>query len=199
MTAEEQKSLLAGFTFHRILHEDPKTRSASILGHYEPAQGEKEAAVLLLEKTHFSPTFYENVGKADQNGSLDHCSSLGSNDVYNWLLGWMSSAPSHKNASAEHGDAEEKGKEGDAHVKMTLIRPATDAHIAKYTEQLKVMVVETPEMYETIVKPWIESQPPERLQWVYNILEKKKEAETILYEKTGNQGYIVSWKPVQAP
>ncbi|UZJ56820.1 hypothetical protein CBS101457_006140 [Exobasidium rhododendri] len=192
MCAQVQpSSLLAGFTFERILNEDPKTRFASILGHFGTDQGGREAAVLLLEKTHFSPSFYRNVGSRDETGSLQQVASLGSNDVYNWLLGWMPSTTSSTTAAKPQGSAEEKKEEGDAHVKLTLIRPATEAHIAKYSEQLKVMVVETPEIYRSIVKPYVESQPPERIQWVYNILDKKKEADTILYEKTGKEGYII--------
>jgi m7GpppX diphosphatase len=47
-------------------------------------------------------------------------------------------------------------------------------------------------MYRDIVKPWIASQSTERIQWVYNILDKKKEADTILYEQQGSNGFIVS-------
>ena len=36
-----------------------------------------------------------------------------------------------------------------------------------------LQVPETPEMYDAIVKPYIDSIPASRIQWVYNILEKK--------------------------
>ena len=185
----EPQSLLTGFVFDRILNEDPKTRSASLLGHFETTEGEKETAILLLEKTHFSPAFYQNIGKVDQTRSLQYYSTLGSNDVYSWLLGWMPAVPASDSSSTTPQEDTKGG--GDAHVKLNLIRPATEAHVAKYTEQLKVMVKETAEIYRSITKPWVESQPPERIQWVYNILEKKKEADTILYEKEGNEGFIV--------
>lgn len=186
MTAISAQSLLKGFVLEKVLQEDPKIRFASLLGSFETKDGEKEAAILLIEKTHFSPTFYQNIGADGQEASLEHCSSLGSNDVYNWILAWM---PSNAPSLEESG-----GKEQDAHVKLTLIRPATEAHIAKYSEQCKVMVTETPEMYRSIVLPWIESQPPERILWVYNILDKKKEVDTILYEHIGQHGFIVSCK-----
>jgi m7GpppX diphosphatase len=187
-------SLLDAFHFERVLSEDAKTRYAALLGYYQgdEQQGEssssnhsntREAAVVILEKTHFSDSFYQNLGKGDKTSSLEKYSSLGSNDVYNWILGWMPTTTD---------DDGETGAKADAHVKLTLIRPASEAHIIKYSEQFKVMVVETPGMYTSVVKPWVDSQPPERIQWVYNILEKKKEADTILYEKTGNQGFIVS-------
>lgn len=177
---DQADDLLTGFIFERVLNEDPTTRFASLLGYFETQRSGKEAAVLLAEKTHFSPTFYQNVGATGQDASLEHCSSLGSNDVYNWIIGWMPNDPLKADKS-----------EQDAHVKLTLIRPAKEAHIAKYSEQLKVMIKETPEMYDSIVKPWVDSQPAERIQWVYNILDKKKEADTILYEQTGQHGFIV--------
>ena len=36
-----------------------------------------------------------------------------------------------------------------------------------------LQVAETPEMYAAIVRPYIDSIPAARIQWVYNILEKK--------------------------
>ncbi len=36
-----------------------------------------------------------------------------------------------------------------------------------------LQVRETPEVYRSAVLPYIRSIPPDRLQWVYNILEKK--------------------------
>lgn len=183
MSGDQAGSLLKGFTLAKVLQEDPKTRFASLLGYFQSQDADKEAAILLVEKTHFSSNFYQNIGASGQEASLEHFSSLGSNDVYNWILGWM------PNNSVFY----KKDKlEQDAHVKLTLIRPATEAHIAKYSEQHKIMVTETPELYRSVVQPWIESQPPERIQWVYNILDKKKEADTILYEQTGKHGFIVS-------
>lgn len=34
-------------------------------------------------------------------------------------------------------------------------------------------VHETPELYASVVKPYLESLPPSRIQWVYNILTKQ--------------------------
>lgn len=178
---KEARSLLAGFVLERVLSEDAKIRYASLLGHYKTDNGGIEAAIVLLEKTHFSSSFYQQLGaNSTHDSSLSRFRSLGSNDVYSWALGWM---PSTDVAGSEARDA---------HVKLTVIRPATEAHLAKYAEQFKVMITETPELYRNVIKPWIETQPISRIQWVYNILEKKKEAETILYEQEGKNGFIVS-------
>lgn len=36
-----------------------------------------------------------------------------------------------------------------------------------------MQVLETPKLYARVVKPYIDSIPSSRIQWVYNILEKK--------------------------
>lgn len=51
----------------------------------------------------------------------------------------------------------------------------------KYTAQPRKILHETPETYRTVVEPYIESFPPERLEWVRAILEGRKEAERVVY------------------
>jgi len=41
------------------------------------------------------------------------------------------------------------------------------------------MVHETPELYRSVVLPWVDAIPPERIQWVHNILQGKT-SESIL-------------------
>ena len=52
-----------------------------------------------------------------------------------------------------------------ADLVVKVIWPATEVHIRKYTAQARVMVQETPEAYQKVVVPYIESFPPERLEW----------------------------------
>lgn len=51
----------------------------------------------------------------------------------------------------------------------------------KYTAQPRKVLHETPETYKSVVEPYIESFPPERLEWVRAILEGRKEAERVVY------------------
>ena len=53
---------------------------------------------------------------------------------------------------------ETQGPGGLGSLKMTLVYPATEKHIIKYTDQQVYIVEETPEDYATISKPYIESQ-----------------------------------------
>ncbi|XP_076135907.1 m7GpppX diphosphatase [Alosa pseudoharengus] len=73
-------------------------------------------------------------------------------------------------------------------MKTTVICPATQKHVKKYQVQETFLVEETEEDYRSITLPYIQSQSFS-VQWVYNILEKKAEAERIICEdpdpKTG--------------
>jgi m7GpppX diphosphatase len=53
-----------------------------------------------------------------------------------------------------------------------MIYPATAAHIAKHTEQVFHIAVETKAVYNDVTFPYIESIPADKMQWVYNILER---------------------------
>jgi len=76
-----------------------------------------------------------------------------------------------------------------------LICPATKKSILKYTEQEKVYIEETPEMYSAVTKPFIDSIPESYIQWVYNILDGSKELENRLLvhsiEEYKNNAYIL--------
>lgn len=66
-------------------------------------------------------------------------------------------------------------------IKTTVVCPATEKHVKKYLRQETYLVQETGEDYRSITLPYIQSQSFS-VQWVYNILEKKAEAERIVYE-----------------
>ncbi|XP_054453942.1 m7GpppX diphosphatase [Anoplopoma fimbria] len=66
-------------------------------------------------------------------------------------------------------------------IKTTVVCPATEKHLKKYQRQESFLVEETGEDYQSITSPYIQKQSFS-VQWVYNILEKKAEAERIVYE-----------------
>ncbi|KAG0140666.1 hypothetical protein CROQUDRAFT_343663 [Cronartium quercuum f. sp. fusiforme G11] len=54
------------------------------------------------------------------------------------------------------------------------------------------MIKETPEIYEKVVKPYIDSIPYERLTWLRNILSHETETEKIVYEDSSpDTGFIL--------
>ncbi|KAF6203500.1 hypothetical protein GE061_001831 [Apolygus lucorum] len=66
-------------------------------------------------------------------------------------------------------------------IKTTLVYPATEQHIQRFLQKPVYIVEETPECYKTITLPFIEKEQLS-VEWVYNILEGKKETDRIIYE-----------------
>lgn len=66
-------------------------------------------------------------------------------------------------------------------IKLAFIYPATPMHIKKYSKKQYLLVHETQQRYETIVRPYIEKNQL-NAQWVYNIIEGKSERERILLD-----------------
>ena len=64
-------------------------------------------------------------------------------------------------------------------IKTTVIYPATEKIINKFTQKSAYFVDETPEMYEKITRPYILDHLGDH-QWVYNILEGNKEQDRII-------------------
>lgn len=75
-------------------------------------------------------------------------------------------------------------------VKVDVIYPATETHIAKYREQPLMTVVETPHMYEKIVKPYIETMRGSRIEWVRAIIHEGVEADQVLI-RDDKAGYLL--------
>ncbi|KAF3693578.1 m7GpppX diphosphatase [Channa argus] len=114
-----------------------------------------QEAVVILEKTPFREETLAEIF----NGSklkLDM-----KNDIYST---YRLQAPPHLNE-----------------IKTTVVCPATEKHVNKYKHQESFLVEEAWEDYQSITLPYIQEQSFS-VQWVYNILEKKAEAERIVFE-----------------
>ena len=67
-------------------------------------------------------------------------------------------------------------------LKINLIYPCTPQHIRKYARQGVRFVTETPSIYRDGVRPYMQAQRDAgRLNWVYNIIEGKKEVEDVIF------------------
>ncbi|KAJ8969664.1 hypothetical protein NQ317_004894 [Molorchus minor] len=76
-------------------------------------------------------------------------------------------------------------------IKATVIHPATEKHLIKYSFQRCYFIDETPQIYNDIVLPHLTNEQF-NLQWVYNILEHKSEAERIVVEDADlNTGFVM--------
>jgi m7GpppX diphosphatase len=73
-----------------------------------------------------------------------------------------------------------------------LIHPATPAHISKYTRQERFLVAESPYLYESVVRPWIDSHAAARIKWIDNILNGISEQDKLLYRNTDpDTGFVL--------
>ncbi|XP_061187732.1 m7GpppX diphosphatase-like [Saccostrea echinata] len=123
-------------------------------------------AVLLMEKRAFEPKTVQNLlsEKTELVETLK-------NDIY-----------------STYNTYPEKELNG---LKTTLIFPATSHHIMKYTEQDFHIIHESAGDYNKITLPYIKNKALSN-QWVYNILNKKTEADRIIFEDSCSEtGFIL--------
>ncbi|KAK3804128.1 hypothetical protein RRG08_015702 [Elysia crispata] len=148
-------SLFKDFTLKRVLREDPRSKTISLHGSLTKGQHVSADAVVLLERKPFEvSTLEDSLHKTRTTETL-------SNDIY-----------------STH-DAFSPGLSPD--LKATVICPATEKHISKYSEHEPFLVRETPDLYKNVTEPCM-AQSKFSIQWVYNILEKKTESERIVVE-----------------
>lgn len=77
-------------------------------------------------------------------------------------------------------------------IKTTIIYPATDKLINKFTQRPSYFVMETPEMYRKITEPYIMEHLGDH-KWVYNILEGKAEQDRVVVRDTDQkEGFVLT-------
>ncbi|GAA5977140.1 hypothetical protein JCM5350_003232 [Sporobolomyces pararoseus] len=163
------ENLLKTFEYERTLSEDPRALVVYLLGSAVPEGSEQRApAILKVEKTPYESGEAVSLASAEAWSRLEMKTC---NDIYSTSLAWF--APGRSNAD----------------VQLTSICPATEKHILKYSVQEYRLVRETPQLYSSVVKPYIDSIPPATIKWVYGILEGTAEAENVRFRdndpKTG--------------
>lgn len=134
---------------------EPASDSAGASGGADAITSEEDMsdAVLLLEKKAFDPAAIEACIRKTKTTETLH------NDIYRTF------------------DIVSNSTQPD--MKATLVFPATEKHIAKYSEHEPFVVNETPELYKSVTQTCLQASKFS-LQWVYNILDKKSEVERIV-------------------
>lgn len=162
---------------HRI---DQAGRRTAVVGTID-----EEPALLVLERAPF-PASEAHVGRLP--ASLARLKNLGANDVYHWYM-----------ARSGLVDGDDDSQQDDSFVpdlKINLIYPCTETHIKKYSKQGVRLVTETPEIYRDKVRPYMLSKREQgRLNWVFNIIEGRKEVEDVIYRtklgEAGDEGFLL--------
>jgi len=153
--------LIARFKFQKLLNQDQGGRRAVLQGTISG-----EPALLLAERAAFSN---EESYLSSFSRLITHVNNLGANDIYHWYM-----------ANCKPDGTLDQPTPPD--LKINLIYPCKDSHIRKYSFQQSRVVLETPAIYALHVRPYMQQYREEgKLNWVFNILEGRKEQENVLY------------------
>ncbi|XP_049882294.1 m7GpppX diphosphatase [Pectinophora gossypiella] len=156
---------LQDFIPEKILNNNTNRKTVCVQGKFKEKSG---VGLILFEKNAFKEEELNNTGYFSEDSELR---TFFQNDIY--------------------GNYECFPKPSLNGVKTTIIFPATDKHIAKFSQQEVHLVLETPELYSTLTLPHIEKEQF-TLQWVYNILEGKSEQDRIVHNnKCEKEGFIL--------
>jgi len=164
----DAESLIPKFKVERLLNQDQNDRRISLLGTIDGFP-----AVLIAERAAF-------VSDPDSirsfHAALTKVQNLGANDIYRWYL-----ASSGLN---DHAPSD---------LKLNLIWPCTEQHILKYSAQTVRIVTETPQIYRDYVRPYMHIKREDgRLNWVFNIIEGRKEQEDVIIRESGEEeGFLL--------
>ncbi|KAK9368370.1 HIT-like domain-containing protein [Lipomyces kononenkoae] len=163
--------LIRQFQFDRILNHDTRSKVINILGKIDSTP-----AILTAEKTAFTAHDEAAIANlATVDSGISSIRLLDRNDIYRWYMATLV-----------------QDVETSPGAKLSLIWPATQTHIDKYSKQRRRVIRETPELYRKILVPYIDKMRGDRIQWVYNILSHKVEADRIIYENPDPQeGFIL--------
>uniref|UniRef100_A0A8C8TAE8 m7GpppX diphosphatase n=1 Tax=Peromyscus maniculatus bairdii TaxID=230844 RepID=A0A8C8TAE8_PERMB len=148
----------SGFRGQKVLRESERDRIIFLHGKVNEDSGDThgEDAVVILEKTPFQ---VENV--AQLLTGRPELKLQFSNDIYST---YNLFPPRHL-----------------SDIKTTVVYPVTEKQLQKYMRQDPRLIRETGDDYRSITLPHLESQRLS-IQWVYNILDKKAEADCTVFE-----------------
>ncbi|NXJ11383.1 DCPS diphosphatase, partial [Odontophorus gujanensis] len=153
---------LSSVRLRRILRDSAREKAAFVTG----PSGEPTDAVLILERTPFQEEEIEELLRTHTKLQLQM-----RNDIYSTYRLYPPPELSE--------------------IKATVVYPATEKHLQKYLRQEVHLIRETWEDYKNITLPFIQSQSFS-IQWVYNILEKKAEADRIIHENPDpHNGFVL--------
>ncbi|TIA87529.1 hypothetical protein E3P99_03101 [Wallemia hederae] len=156
--ARKMQDLLAKLGDFKVINNDPLAKKIAMTA----VSSEGELAVIILEKLAFSDT---NLDAQIQQISTAH-KLIQQNDVYHVLL----------------SDGYKDGDKAAESQKTTVIYPATQKHVDKFSKASITLFRETPRKYRDIVKPYIDSLPAKETKWIQTLVSGKAENETYYYK-----------------
>uniref|UniRef100_A0A182Y9N3 m7GpppX diphosphatase n=1 Tax=Anopheles stephensi TaxID=30069 RepID=A0A182Y9N3_ANOST len=198
-TADEICYDLAQFRTVRVLNNNSTHKCVALLGHFGNLSPDKQA-IVVLEKRAFTeteittactPTQREKIAPSESEPERANVGEkavpAGSERTF-----FTSSSRLHKEfVNDVYGNFLCTVDPELNRLKVSIIYPASEKHIVKHTAQHRYMVDETAERYRNITLPHLD-QEQLSLEWLYNVLEHRKEKERILYEDPCDEnGFIL--------
>lgn len=170
------KFQLSQFELVRILSINSTQKSVALLGHFRDLSPENQA-IVTLEKTAFTEAQLQTSTASESDSSSSFFTTKSQlrtefiNDIYGNFLCL---------ADPEINQ-----------LKVTIIYPASEKHIVKFSAQPKHLLEETAQDYQTVTLPHLEREQLS-LEWLYNVLEHRKEQDRIVFEDPSDEtGFIL--------
>ncbi|XP_053684593.1 m7GpppX diphosphatase [Sabethes cyaneus] len=198
---------LANFEPVRILNNNSTHKSVSLLGHFVNLSRENYA-IVVLEKTAFTEPQLRNherhqtcavVTIANPKDVATNLSQA-SESVQSSATGAATVERSFFSTTSQlrtefvndiYGNFLCVADPEVNQIKVTIIYPATEKHIIKFSTQKKYLLEETARDYQTVTLPHIQREQLS-LEWLYNILEHRKEQDRIIFEDPSEElGFIL--------
>ncbi|XP_055353476.1 m7GpppX diphosphatase-like [Paramacrobiotus metropolitanus] len=159
----KEQDIFKNFKVVKLLKADASRKVIFVHGTFE----DDKHAVAILEKDAFGLDNLDEIFASSPQGILDF-----QNDIYHNYRTFFS-------------------REFNS-VKTTLIYPATEEHLEKYSRHDMHIIEETAEDYRNITLPLLVQEKRFSLKWVDNILDHKKESERIVFEDPDKEnGFIL--------
>ncbi|XP_019548289.2 m7GpppX diphosphatase isoform X2 [Aedes albopictus] len=193
---------LAQFEPVRILNNNSTHKSVSLLGHFGNLSRDK-FAIIVLEKTAFTEAQLRNYSVVTKAAVTQTATTSSESESEN------SSTTAEVVVAAERSVFSSKSHLRTEFIndiygnflcvtdpevnqlKVTIIYPATEKHISKYSAHARFLLEETADDYRSVTLPHLE-QEQLSLEWLYNILEHRKEKDRIVYEDPSDEvGFIL--------
>lgn len=161
----EPLTSLSGFRLDSILGSYPGKKLIALAGTLEGKEGK---AVVILEKKSFDPDTIASDVMQGNNLQLDF-----DNAEY---ASYNAELPSNLNR-----------------ITCSVIHPATDKHIAKFSKESIHMLAESPKAYTSVTLPYVEREElGKRIAWVHNIINGEKEKERVIFrDDDPDTGFIL--------
>lgn len=170
---DSSKFQLSQFELVRILSNNSTQKSVALLGHFRDLSRENQA-IVTLEKTAFTEAQLQTSESDSSSSFFTTKSQLRTefiNDVYGNFLCLTDPEINQ--------------------LKVTIIYPASEKHIVKFSAQPKHLLEETAQDYQTVTLPHLEREQLS-LEWLYNVLEHRKEQDRIVFEDPSDEtGFIL--------